>query len=517
MNTHKRRILNFRFHLCLATFIIILLALSISVFSSCLAKIIVLSVLALISIALLALSIIYRKKFLIVLTAVVVIAIIPIANLTIRQNDLNKNLVFNDHEVLITGRISENYSYTSNGNIKITLDNLSFSSADNHRDSSGKFLIFVKPSNLEVHKLTIGREIEVLCKPKFYSLDKNNASFLSSGIIGSSYANFYNIDFSETEYLSFKEKIKLSVYDKLVSWKVKHADVAYAMMFGESDNLDSETLNIFRSAGVAHLLAVSGLHVSIIAMLISFILKKFKVSPYANLIGVSLMLLVYAYFCNFSVSVVRASLMTSILLLCKARGKPYDRLSVLSMVAVFILIINPLKLFNLSFILSFSAVLSIVLTILPLKRFFSKFLYEKLANALALCIGVQIGIFVVQLVSFGTYPVLSIFSNLISVPLESIAFMILIPGTIISIILPFMSFVPKLFGLITNIVIRFNNFIAGLGLVINFASLGFVSVIFIFLVLFILSDFVFIKRRWKIIYSVCLLSVGILTQVLLLL
>ena len=517
MKFHKRKLINFRFAFVLLLAILVITALLIGVFSSMLSKIILLAVVAAAFVIFLIFSIILKKKALIVVAIILAFALVPTTNIIIRQNSNSKNLAFNNSEVLISGRICENYSYTSSGNIRITLDSLSLSSSEEHKEVGGKILIYVRPHNLEVQKIVVGKHIDVLCEPEFFSYDGDNASYLSNGIIGRSYANFYNIDFSENESLSLKEKLKFGTYNKLKSWNVKYADVAYAMLFGDSDFINKDTLNIFRNTGVAHLLAVSGLHVSLIAMLISFILKKLKVSPYANLITISLLLLLYAYLCDFSVSVVRASLMTSFALLCKARGKPYDRLSVLCLVATFIILINPLKLINISFILSFSAVLSIILTVLPLKRFFSKFLYEKLANSLALIVGVQIGLIAVQLVSFGTYPVLSIFSNLISVPLESFAFMLLVPGTIISLVFPFMSFIPKLFGLITSIVVRFNGFIAGLGLIINFESLGFVSVIFIFLILFIISDFVFIKKNHKLICAASLLALGALTQVLLLL
>lgn len=514
---HGRKIINFRFPLFLVISIIILIALLISVFSSTTSKFIALAIVGASFIIVLILSVILKRKALIIITIILGFAIIPVTNLIVRQNINNKNLVFNETHVLVSGRICENYTYTSNGNIRITIDNLSCSSAEVHEEPNGKFLIYVRPNNLDIQKIVVGKHIEVLCEPEFFSYDSNKVSYLSSNIIGRTYANFYDIEFSENQSLTLKEKIKFGVYNKLISWDVKHADVAYAMLFGDSDYLNSDTLNIFRNTGVAHLLAVSGLHVSLVALLISFILKKLKVSPYYNFAIISIMLLLYAYLCDFSVSVVRAGLMASIALFCKARGNPYDRLSVLCLVAAFILMINPLKLINVSFILSFSAVLSIILLVLPLKRFLSKFLYEKLASTLAVMIGVQVGLLAVQLVCFGKYPVLSLFANIISVPIESFAFMLLIPGTLIALILPFLSFIPMLFGLITSVVVRFNGFISGLNLFINFESIGYVSVIFIFLAIFILSDFVFIKKNWKVISSISLIATGILVQTLLLL
>ena len=65
------------------------------------------------------------------------------------------------------------------------------------------------------------------------------------------------------------------------------------------------------------------------------------------------------------------------------RGKPYDRLSVLALLAGVILIVNPMQLFNISFILSFFAVLSIILLCDPIKRLLNKIFYDNANNFVA--------------------------------------------------------------------------------------------------------------------------------------
>lgn len=400
--------------------------------------------------------------------------------------------------------------YTERGNVKLVIDRVSLTNANYHSEPDGRFVLYVNPNNLEIYNFKVGCYVEALTDIEIFCVSKDDVYGTSNGLVGRAFCRNYEINLYEADDLTFRERIKFGVHNRLESWNVDYVEIGYAMMFGDTTALDFNTLSTFRSTGIAHLLAVSGLHVSLIAMFISFILKKFKMSPYLNFAIVSILLIFYSYLCNFSVSVVRASLMTSILLYLRARGKPYDRFSILSLVACLILLVNPLKLFSISFVLSFSAVLSIILTTLPLKRLLDKVFYSKVSNAISLCIGVQLGIFAVQLFYFGTYPILSIFANLISVPLESFAFVYLICTTLISLILPFMSFMPRLFGSITSVVVKLNNFIAGLGLVMNFEAVSVLSIGLIFLALFLLSDYIFIKRKWKALSSVSvILCIGL--------
>lgn len=110
MDFSKRKIVNFRFFVCLCLFVCVCIALAICVFTSIISKIVLISVLGVFSIASLILAIIFKRKFLCVISAILIFTIFPILNLIVRQNNINKNLVFNDGNVLVAGRICENYT-----------------------------------------------------------------------------------------------------------------------------------------------------------------------------------------------------------------------------------------------------------------------------------------------------------------------------------------------------------------------------------------------------------------------
>jgi competence protein ComEC len=189
-----------------------------------------------------------------------------------------------------------------------------------------------------------------------------------------------------------------------------------------------------------------------------------------------------------------------------ARTKEYDGLSALSIAASLLLIISPLELFNISFVLSFVSVLSIILVMPVLNRLLSNVFYDKLAGTLALNFAVQLGLFVTQVCYFGKVPVLSFFTNLITVPLASFAFMFFICALILTLILPFAAPVMNLFGIIMQLLVRFNNFVSGIAITIDVGILSGFAVLLSLVMMFVVSDYVFVKKRTKTVLSLITLA-----------
>lgn len=140
------------------------------------------------------------------------------------------------------------------------------------------------------------------------------------------------------------------------------------------DKTDYKYLDItqsFRHAGVGHVLAVSGLHVSIISLLLFTLFYTAGLHP-RNFVPMQIIILIlFAILTGARPSSVRAVVMNSIILLaiayfkCNIRSATYAGLSIASL---FILILNPLVLLSPSFLLSFGAVLSLVLLSTPITR-----------------------------------------------------------------------------------------------------------------------------------------------------
>ena len=131
-----------------------------------------------------------------------------------------------------------------------------------------------------------------------------------------------------------------------------------ALLLGQRDQLPEETTRGFSDAGAAHLLAVSGLHVGLLAGLLYVPVRRR--GPKVRLYVLGVFLLLYCALLDFSAPVVRASLLILIGAWRRIVRRAPDPLTALCAAFLLILLVRPLDLFSASFQLSFCAVLGIV-------------------------------------------------------------------------------------------------------------------------------------------------------------
>ena len=127
-----------------------------------------------------------------------------------------------------------------------------------------------------------------------------------------------------------------------------------------------------KDAGIIHIMAVSGLHISILGMGLYKLLRKirFPIIP-ASVLPIAFMY-IYGQMCGMSASSVRAIVMFGIRLLAPVLGRTYDLLSALSLAEIMLLIEQPLYLYNSGFLFSFGAILGVTIVAPGIKlKFFS--------------------------------------------------------------------------------------------------------------------------------------------------
>ncbi|MCG7854391.1 MAG: ComEC/Rec2 family competence protein, partial [Methanoregulaceae archaeon] len=147
--------------------------------------------------------------------------------------------------------------------------------------------------------------------------------------------------------------------------------VLQALILGEKEGVPEEITKDFNRAGVSHILAISGLHVGIIAFISFFIARTLmKSSEYLllrfNVFKVSALFSVipvigYAFIAGLRISTIRATIMILCYLAALLAGRGRDLLNILAFAAFLILVISPAALFDVSFQLSFTAVATILL------------------------------------------------------------------------------------------------------------------------------------------------------------
>lgn len=443
---------------------------------------------------------IFKTKFLKYLMVCLLLATVPIGQIFHKHHELKDNAKYHEMELVIHGRISTNHKTTTSGNLSFVIDDVTLIGSDFKENVKGKLQIYISPKNYDLSKIEIGRYISTFGKIRvigFGDESKFTLSNISNDIVASSFVSYASFKFEDNKKILPDEMVRNSVYEKLQSFDAEYSDIGYAMLFGDSLSVDADIVDAFRTTGIAHILAVSGLHISILVALISFILKLFKCSNKSVFWIMVVVLFAYSYLCNFSVSVVRASLMSLLYLYLKVRGKCYDRLSALAFSACVILLFSPVKLFNVSFVLSYMASLSIILLADMFEKILEKGTHKKLASSLALIFAVQVGLVFVQLYFFKKYTPLSIVCNFISIPVVVLSFNILVIGLIISYVLPFMSFIVLGFDYLMSLVVKFNYTISKIGLFVAINNLNFWIVIFGIVMITLISNYVFAKKRYK--------------------
>ena len=132
-----------------------------------------------------------------------------------------------------------------------------------------------------------------------------------------------------------------------------------AMFLGDKTELSSEEKRLYEENGVAHLLAVSGLHVSIVGGMLFRFLRKRKFSYAVSCVCSSFVLLFYAIMTGFGNSVFRAVIMFLIFLLAQYFGAEYDMVSSMSLAGILMLYDNPLRILESGCIISFTSIFAI--------------------------------------------------------------------------------------------------------------------------------------------------------------
>lgn len=434
------------------------------------------------------------KKF-IILICLVLSFIFGIGAFFIDSNNFNKN-IYNGENVNVVGRVSEDYVF-QNGQSFFTLTNVLV----NGKNESNIAIT----ANGESNNLKVGMYIEFYADLYNYQLFENDKFNYFAYKDKTPY--FAEIQTSEVVFLggemSLTEKFKFNIREILNnSMSPNGASFAYSVLFGDKTFLFEDLKNDFNNAGVAHVLAVSGLHIGILVGLLFLIFKKLKFSKLLQFLLIFLILLIYSYICDFSASVVRASLMCVIFLATGVFGKRYDMLNSIGLAGLMILVVSPLMVFDIGFQLSFICVIAIAFFLKPLSNFFIKHKIcksEVVASALAIEIATTVATFPLIITYFSQISLLCSFANLLAIPIFTIGY------TLLFILLPFVlifqlfnlevGFILFLPDLLLRIVIIVVDFFGNIDFAtINTIYLSVPIIIAFYIILFLLSRYVVLGK-----------------------
>lgn len=277
-----------------------------------------------------------------------------------------------------------------------------------------------------------------------------------------------NLSLGENLRKKFKTKVE-STFDEYLN--LKNSQLMKSVMLGEISYLDEEYQIKYREMGLAHLMAVSGLHIGIISSFLISALAILGVNRKVN-VGMTIAILwIYGYLIGFPPSVLRSLIMFTVLMYSQVQFRSYDEINTIAFAAFVLLIYNPLWLFNVGFQLSFMATLSLLLFLKEMRNKFYPY-KGKAMTSLYSILAVQIGIAPITIYYFNSISPISILANFLLIPLLSI-------GVIIAFLILLFSFVSSFvcyfLGLVLNGILNVENIILNMIYVLPFGSVKMLS------------------------------------------
>ena len=144
--------------------------------------------------------------------------------------------------------------------------------------------------------------------------------------------------------------------------------VARALVIGDQRSIDDLYYDSIQASGLAHVLSVSGLHITALSTALYFLLGKLRVNKKAALVIVLAISLVYVALCDFVPPAVRSLVMTAVFNFASAFGLKKDSLSSLAAAASIILVFSPFSVMHVGFLLSVFSIFGILMFAEPFKR-----------------------------------------------------------------------------------------------------------------------------------------------------
>ena len=218
--------------------------------------------------------------------------------------------------------------------------------------------------------------------------------------------------------------------------------VAAAILLGYDDNLADEVRKNYVAAGSMHILCVSGMHVGIIYLLASFLLGFLNRKKWQKTLKQVLLLALiwfYALIAGLSPSILRSALMISLVIIGEIIHRKGFIINSIAASAFILLCVNPNNLFEIGFLLSYSAVIGIVVLQRPIYSWFvfKNKLLDKAWEITAVALAAQIATIPFTLFYFNQFTTYFWLSNLFMTP---ISFLVVISGMILLLV----SWIPYL-------------------------------------------------------------------------
>ncbi|MCK4799540.1 ComEC/Rec2 family competence protein [Candidatus Parcubacteria bacterium] len=343
----------------------------------------------------------------------------------IESGKLSKNKIFeienlNNQEVLISGEILQ-APEMKNGKQKLMLENIQ--DIKNSNDINGKMIVYAERYPEYNFKDKIKFESKIKIPEDFDGFEYRNYLF-AKGIYYIVYypeievidRNDTGINFQILQFRTYANKLIKKIFSE------PQAGIVSAMTLGVKSGISSETLESFNKTGTRHIIAISGLHMMIVSVVFMHLLLAIGLKRNHAFYFAILGIVFFVALVGFPPSAVRAAVMGGLVLFAVKAGRLNSAGNAVIFAGVLMLLHNPnLLRYDTGFQLSFTAVLGIIYIFPRLDLYFKKYSDRlKIKTMFLVTISAQIATLPIIINSFGNFSLLSVFANILILPLVPI-------------------------------------------------------------------------------------------------
>ena len=288
-----------------------------------------------------------------------------------------------------------------------------------------------------------------------------------------------------------------------------------ALVLGNKSDIPEDLLLSFSDSGIMHLLALSGLHIGVLSLILTFLLRPLKRLNRGKLIRsivVVILLWGYAYITGFSSSIIRATIMFSVIVIGTGMRREINIYNSLAIAALTLLIIDPNYIYDVGFQLSFSAVIGIVWMFPILSKFWEpkSVILKYIWDLFIVSVSAQAATLPFTIYYFHKFSGLFFIANIIEIPLITV--LLALSYAIMTLLIYGVEY--RILVYIYNKTVIFIQFVSDE--ISSFDSMVFrdlfLTRIEVFLLVILVSSIVYFVRYRKSIYLFLILFITLLIQ-----
>lgn len=393
----------------------------------------------------------------------------------------------------------------------------------NKHKTKGKILLNIKKDSLQT-KLEVDEQL--LVKTSFKDLipplnphQFNYKNYLAKqGIYHQVFIenlHYKSLGKANPSLIGLSAQVRNKIQQSLRNYSFSKDEFAVinALLLGQRQEISKELLQSYTNAGAIHILAISGLHIGIILLILSRICKPIERIKHGYIIKTFLIIILlwfFAFIAGLSASVVRAVTMFTFV----AIGLSFKRRQLVEHSLIssmfFLLLINPMFLFDVGFQLSYLAVFGIVWVQPKLYNLWKPQLIitDKLWQLFTVSIAAQIGILPISLYYFHQFPGLFLLSNLVIIPFLSCILLLGILVCILAVLNTLPQFLASAYGELISLMNRFVRWISFQEeFLFKNISMSFLLMLAWYVLIITTYQFLLDRKAKKLIYLLCTILV----------